>query len=31
MDTGPVIDVRALVDVTSSLAARREVAARMGA
>ncbi|RKH59250.1 isopenicillin N synthase family dioxygenase [Corallococcus llansteffanensis] len=31
MDTVPVIDVRALVDATSSLAARREVAARMGA
>ncbi|RKH20734.1 isopenicillin N synthase family oxygenase [Corallococcus praedator] len=30
MDTVPVIDVRALVDATSSLAARREVAARMG-
>ena len=31
MDTVPVIDVRALVDATSGLAARHEVAARMGA
>ncbi|WP_253902889.1 2-oxoglutarate and iron-dependent oxygenase domain-containing protein, partial [Corallococcus exiguus] len=31
MDTVPLIDVRALVDPTSSPQARREVAARMGA